>query len=211
MPDEMKKHPSRITVVLATRNQHKIKEIREILQGEKVELLFLSSFPDMADVTEDGVTFLENAKKKAYEVHLHTGLPALADDSGLEVDFLNGRPGIRSSRFAGEHADAEQNNTKLLDMLKGIEEAQRAARFRCVVVLADQAGFHHVEGVCEGRITTALSGKKGFGYDPLFFYPPYGKTFAEITQSEKNTVSHRGIAFRKAAAMIQELYPKTER
>jgi XTP/dITP diphosphohydrolase len=196
-------HRSRLTVVLSTGNDHKIKEIRELLQGEKIEILSLSAFPGMPEVLEDGDTFLENAEKKARAAHAFTGLPALADDSGLEVDCLGGLPGVRSSRFAGPAADAAQNNQKLLSMLAGVEEERRTARFRCVVALADGKAMHYTEGVCDGLILNEFRGAGGFGYDPLFYYPPCGRTFAEMSQPEKNRVSHRGIAFRNASRIIR--------
>ena len=185
-------------LVLATRNRGKIAEIRELLEGLGIELLTLEDFPDVPEVVEDGETFEANARKKAKIVAQCTGLPALADDSGLEVDALKGAPGVRSARFAGDHATYTQNNEKLLRLMKDAPWEKRTARFRCVLALAFPDGaVQTLEDTCEGRITEQPQGENGFGYDPLFFFPDLGKTFARISRSEKGKISHRGRALRR--------------
>lgn len=185
-------------IVLATRNKGKIKEIREILKGAPVELLTLEDFPAVTLPPEDGKTFLENALKKARFVSKETALPALADDSGLEVDSLGGGPGVRSARYAGEGAMDEDNVEKLLKELKGVAPGKRGARFRCVAALVLPSGEELVfEGTIEGAITLEPRGEGGFGYDPVFLIPEKGKTAAQLTMDEKNAISHRGKAFNK--------------
>ena len=191
-------------LVLATNNVHKIREITNILAGLDVELLTARDFPDFPEPHESGETLAENARIKAVEVHHATGLPALADDSGLEVDFLDGQPGVISSRFAGSGCTFADNNRKLLRLLEGVEDAKRTARFRCVAALALSADDVHVfEGIVEGRITTRTHGNRGFGYDPVFFLPELGKTFAEVPKDVKNQYSHRGRAFRQVAEFLR--------
>ena len=184
-------------IVLATRNRGKIAEIKELLAGLPITVYSLDEFSPI-EVVEDGASFEENAVKKAIEVAHHTGMVALADDSGLEVDYLKGRPGVRSARFAGENASHDDNNEKLLTLLEYVPWEQRRARFRCVIAVADPTGkYWTVEGTCEGLITRERVGTQGFGYDPLFFFPPFGKTFAELERQEKNRISHRGQALRR--------------
>lgn len=193
-------------LVLATRNEGKVKEIREALSGLEVDLLTLLDFPEVPEVHEDGATFSENAKKKALTVAKFTGLPALADDSGLEVDALGGMPGVRSARFAGEGADDDANNRKLLELLKGLPPERRTARFRCVLALAFPDGeVYTVEGTCEGLIAEEPAGDGGFGYDPLFLIPEEGRTFAQMTREEKNSLSHRGRALRKLREVLSRI------
>jgi XTP/dITP diphosphohydrolase len=192
-------------LVLATRNRGKVAEIRELLEGFGIELLTLADFPNMPEVVEDGETFEANARKKAGVVARCTGLPALADDSGLEVDALKGAPGVRSARFAGDHATYTQNNEKLLRLIKKVSLEKRTARFRCVLALAFPDGdgtIQTLEGACEGRITEQPQGENGFGYDPLFFVPELGKTFAQINRSEKGKISHRGRALRQLKKLL---------
>lgn len=185
-------------IILATKNNGKVREINSMLSGLDIEALSLDDVPDAPDVVEDGATFEENAFKKASQVAHHTGMMSLADDSGLEVDALNGAPGIYSARFAGEGASDDMNNKKLLDELKDIDDGRRTARFRCVMVLYDlSGGWIKSEGVCEGVIARAPRGGNGFGYDPLFFLPGLGRTMAELTGEEKNSISHRAIALKK--------------
>lgn len=179
-------------LVIATRNPGKVNEIGALLSDDKIELLSLADYPDMAEIAEDGDTFLENALIKARVTAGHTGLPALADDSGLTVDALDGEPGVRSARFA---PSTEKRNRKLLRLLKGIPDDARTARFVCALALARPDGFEWTTiGICEGRITRTPAGNEGFGYDPIFFYPPLSKTFAELSPREKNVISHRGRA-----------------
>ena len=196
-----------MTIVLATRNPGKIEEIREALSGLDIAFRTLSDFPDLPEIREDGTTFRENAEKKALTVARATGLPALADDSGLEVDALGGAPGVRSARFAGEGADDRSNNRKLLDLLRGVPPERRTARFRCVLALAFPDGrVYTVEGTCEGRIVEDPAGEGGFGYDPLFLIPEEGRTFAQMTREEKNRISHRGRALSKLREVLPRIF-----
>ena len=195
--------------VLATHNQDKIKEIRHIMQHVPVELLPISSFPNTTEAVEDGDTLLANAIIKAELAFRETGLPSIADDSGLEVDFLDGAPGVYSSRFAGENVTYQDNNEKLLKLMAGVPEAKRTARFRCVVALVDgKSDPVWTDGVCEGHILEHLQGSKGFGYDPLFYVTDLNKTFAEADAAEKNAISHRGQAFRNMAAILEKKLKK---
>jgi len=198
-------------LILATRNKHKIKEIKKILANQQIEILTLEDFPDMPEVKETGKTLEENAVLKAKTVYTATGIPALADDSGLEVDILDGAPGVMSARFAGPGCSYEDNNLKLLGLLKGIPEERRGASFRCVVALAlSSDDIRVVEGRVRGFITHKEIGENGFGYDPVFFYPELDKTFAELEPEEKNRISHRGIAFRKAIELINKIMSNDE-
>jgi XTP/dITP diphosphohydrolase len=186
----------RITLVVATRNSGKSKEIRSFLEGFPVEVKDLNDFGPIPEVHEDGKTFDENAYKKASFTAKVLGLPALADDSGLEVEPLNGEPGVYSARYAGADATDEMNNAKLLKALSS--KTQRQARFCCVLSLAVPLGQALTyEATCDGVILESPRGTNGFGYDPLFFYPPLGKTFAEMTLEEKSRVSHRGKALQE--------------
>jgi XTP/dITP diphosphohydrolase len=198
-------------LILATRNQHKIEEIRKILTesdrtGHRLEILTLRDFPNVTEVEETGKTMQENAILKAEAVYSAAGIPALADDSGLEVDALKGAPGVISARFAGPGCTYKDNNIKLLSLLKGIPKEKRGAAFRCVVALAlSQNDVRTVEGSVNGVITDKEIGENGFGYDPVFYCPELEKTFAQLTQEDKNKVSHRGIAFRKAKELIRKI------
>lgn len=179
-------------IVLATRNKHKLQEFRDMLQGFAVELLPCDAFPGCPDVVEDGATFAENALKKARAIARHTGHPAIADDSGLEVDALGGLPGLYSARFAGEPADDRRNNDKLLADLARVPDERRGAQFKCVIAIVDGRGREKVvEGVCRGVIIRELKGGQGFGYDPLFVDTASGLTFAEMDAGLKNSISHR--------------------
>ena len=180
-------------LVLATKNKGKISELRELFQHSDIEIKTLSDFGPIPPVIEDGDTFEENAVKKAQFTARVLGVPALADDSGLTVKALGGAPGVFSSRYGGENADDEANNRKLLNEMAGVED--RSAAFMCVLVIAVPRGPALVyEGSCEGVIADKPEGDRGFGYDPLFYYPPLQKTFAQLTREEKNRVSHRGKA-----------------
>jgi XTP/dITP diphosphohydrolase len=186
-----------VRVVLATRNAGKKREFDRLLVGLGIEIEDLSQHPSVPEVEETGDSYLANALLKARQVARHTGLPAMADDSGLEVDALAGAPGIHSARFAGSRSDSD-NLALLLTRLQGVSEEERTARFRCVLVLAKPDGTYiSAEATCEGSITTAPGGRGGFGYDPVFFYPPARCTFAELDQAEKNRVSHRAQACRR--------------
>jgi len=193
------------TFVLATLNPNKVNEVQDVLCHEKWNLISLQEFARVKPPVEDGESFVENALIKARAAQALTQLPCLADDSGLEVDALQGQPGIYSSRFSGESATDQQNNEKLLRMLKSIPVEQRTARFKCAVSLVINEAEYSVEGVCEGVILEQPRGSGGFGYDPLFFVPKLGKTFAEIPLKEKNQISHRSEAFRKMAELIRKL------
>lgn len=182
-------------IVVATRNRGKLAEIREALAGLPVELVPLDDVPGAPEVVEDGETFFDNAAKKALALCRHAGLPALADDSGLEVDALNGAPGVYSARYAGENATDPDNIRKLLAELSARPGAPRSARFVAVIVLAlPDGGFLSARGECAGEIIPEPRGNAGFGYDPVFLHPRFGRTFAEISSAEKLSVSHRGAA-----------------
>lgn len=184
------------TIVLASRNQGKIKEIEVMLAGLGISLLSLNDYPHIPEIVEDGRSFLENALKKAKAVAESTGEIVLADDSGLEVDALGGAPGIHSARYAGNDADDLQNNRKLLNDLKGISAAKRGAAFRCILVLYPPDGrFEVFEGRWGGLITEEPAGQGGFGYDPVFFLPGEGVTVAQLAPEVKNRISHRAQAF----------------
>ena len=193
-------------LVVATRNKDKVKEIRKILKGLDVKISALNSFDNVPEVIEDGKTFEENASKKARIISRFTHSLTIADDSGLEVEALGGRPGVRSSRFAGEKANYAKNNAKLLKLLQGMPSSKRKARFVCVISIArDGKVLGVVRGTCSGRISFKLRGKTGFGYDPLFISPKHGKTFAELGLKTKNSISHRYGALKKAKNSIERL------
>ena len=187
--------------VLASRNKKKIRELETFLAGipsDKV-ILSLDDIGYHGEIVEDGKTFAENSLIKA-SVPAKLGYIGVADDSGLEVDALNGAPGVYSARYSGEGATDEKNNAKLLSELEDVPDDKRTARFRTVVTCAFPDGtYFQVDGSCEGRILRAPEGSGGFGYDPLFWYAPFEKTFASLTPEEKNAVSHRGKAMRKFA------------
>ncbi|MGA5820662.1 RdgB/HAM1 family non-canonical purine NTP pyrophosphatase [Kitasatospora sp. NPDC094028] len=195
-------------LILATRNQHKVAELRAILTGAglDVELVGADAYPEIPDVPETGVTFAENALLKAHALARATGLPAVADDSGLCVDVLNGAPGIFSARWAGKHGDDRANLELLLAQLSDIAEPHRGAHFFCAAALALPDGTERVvEGRLLGTLRTAPAGAGGFGYDPIL--QPLGetRTCAELTADEKNAISHRGQAFRALAPVVKEL------
>jgi XTP/dITP diphosphohydrolase len=182
------------TLVIATRNKGKTAEIRDLLKGFPVEIKNLDDFGPIPSLKEDGATFDENAYKKASFAAKILGLPALADDSGLLVEALDGAPGIHSARYAGENATDEQRYLKLLEEMKG--KSNRNAAFECVISIAVPTGpALTYEARCQGLITESPAGSNGFGYDPIFYYPPLNKTFAQLTREEKSRVSHRGKAF----------------
>ncbi|SYZ73932.1 Non-canonical purine NTP pyrophosphatase [Candidatus Zixiibacteriota bacterium] len=190
-------------LVLATRNKDKIKEIKHLLEDLPITILIFSDFLDFPDIEETGETLEENAILKARGIAEVTGFSALADDSGLEVDHLDGAPGVYSSRFAGPGCTYDDNNRKLLRALQGISESGRTAHFRTVIAVAwDASNVETVEGRVDGVITKEKFGRSGFGYDPVFYYPPSGKTFAEMTLPEKNAVSHRGKALLEARKLL---------
>jgi XTP/dITP diphosphohydrolase len=193
-----------VKVVVATRNKGKLREIVPLLAGLELQLLTIDEVAPDAELREDGVTFVENALAKARQAAHATGLPAIADDSGLEVDALDGAPGVHSARYAGPGADDAKNNAKLLESLRGVPPARRSARFRCVAVFVDPArGIEIVrEGTSAGEILEAPRGEDGFGYDPLFLSRAVRRTMAELPLEEKNRISHRAAAFRALAAAL---------
>ncbi len=198
----------RQAVVLATQNPGKIREFTALLkdfnQNFDVEVLGLDRFPDIGDIPETEDTFLGNARLKAAAVAQATGLVAVADDSGLEVDALDGQPGVYSARYAGGHGDADANNAKLLEVLKDVPDPQRTARFTCVMVARAPSGAEiTARASWEGRIAYGYKGKSGFGYDPIFFDPEAGMTAAEMDRDFKNARSHRG----KALKALLEQWP----
>lgn len=199
-------------MILASNNAHKIKEISNILEGINIEIKSLKDEDINIDVEEDGKTFEENAKKKASEIVEYLinrgekNFIVLSDDSGLEVDYLNGEPGIYSARYAGEHGNDKENNKKLLKELKGVQKEKRNAKFICQIALIDEKNkYYSIRGEVEGVILDELSGIEGFGYDPLFYYEPFKKSFGEMTEEEKNLVSHRSVALNKLKGILKEI------
>ena len=190
-------------LIVATKNSGKLKEIREILGSLPYEVISMEDAGITDDIEETGSTFEENALIKAGEIHKKTGQMVMADDSGLEVDYLNGAPGIYSSRFAGEGATDEDKNNKLLELLKDVPVPNRTARFVCVIAVVFPDGTHFtVRGTCEGYIGHKPEGSNGFGYDPLFYIPRFNMTTAQMSSDKKHEISHRGKALRM---MVEEL------
>ncbi len=190
-------------LIFATGNQDKMREIREILAGDDVEVLSLKDLDLDVDIVEDGSTFEENAAIKAKTICKMTGEIVLADDSGLEIDYLNKEPGIYSARYMGEHTSYVEKNANLIGRLEGVPDEKRTARFVCAIAAAFPDGsVRIVRGTMEGRIGYEAKGENGFGYDPIFYLPEYGCTSAELSREEKNRISHRGKALR---AMKEEL------
>ncbi len=194
-----------VTIVFATRNAHKVKEVTEILGDLPIKILTLQEFPQIGEILETGKSFEENALIKARTAYQATGLLSMADDSGLEVDALNGAPGIYSARYAGEGHDYQANNKKLLEELRDVPPEKRTARFRCVVAIVGPDVESTVEGVIHGRIADKPRGHKGFGYDPIFIPEGYRQTFAQLGESIKNKISHRARAFQKAAQVLETI------
>jgi XTP/dITP diphosphohydrolase len=195
----VKKH-----LVFGSQNQGKVREFHALLKDENVALLSWNDFDHPFSVNEDGETFWENAFKKAETTARITGEVSIADDSGLEVDYLNGRPGVFSARYAGPQANDEENNVLLLQELNGVPLSQRGARFVCAIAIyAPDGTWEWVEGEYRGYITESPQGEQGFGYDPLFFAPELGKTFAELSHEEKNRISHRARAADKLRPLLR--------
>lgn len=190
-------------LVIASRNDHKIVEMQQLLSPLGIEVLSTKDFPNLEEVVEDRPTLQGNALKKARYVAAQTGLPALSDDTGLEVDALNGEPGVYSARYAGPSASYEDNVIKLLDALEG--KVNRKARFRTVVALVDGDEEFTFEGICNGKIIEEQRGSEGFGYDPIFMPADYEHTFAELDSSTKNLISHRGRAVEKFVKFLKEM------
>jgi XTP/dITP diphosphohydrolase len=195
-------------ILIATTNQGKVQEIRNLVKGLPALFLSLSEVPDIPEVLEDGTTFEENALKKAREMAYSTGIVTLADDSGLCVDALDGRPGVHSARYAGEDASDEEKYLRVLEEMQDVPDSERSARFVCAVALVAPDGEEKLfRGVCEGRITREPRGSSGFGYDPIFYFEEAGCTFAEMDGESKNRVSHRGRALKQFADFLRKLAP----
>jgi len=199
-------------IILASNNNHKIKEIQEMLKDLPIEVKSLMDEGIEVDIVEDGKTFEENSKKKAAEIAAilkDRGVSdyiVMADDSGLEVDYLDGEPGVYSARYAGEHGNDSKNNEKLLIELKGVPVDKRGANFVCQLALMDSNGkYIAIRGEVKGKILESLSGIDGFGYDPLFYYEPLCKSFGELSSDEKNKVSHRSVALNEFRNKIKEI------
>jgi XTP/dITP diphosphohydrolase len=198
-------------LILATNNKDKIFEISRILEGLDIEILSAGDFNDFPDVEETGETLAENAILKAGAVYKKYGLPCVADDTGLEVEYLGGAPGVISARFAGEGCSYDDNNAKLLKLLQGLLQGvpseKRRAKFKTVIAFADIEGkIHTVEGILEGIIAEDRKGRYGFGYDPVFMVPERGVRLAELAPEEKNRISHRGRALEKIRPIILEAF-----
>ncbi len=187
---------SKINLVLATHNEGKRREYSQLFKDLPVQIHRLSEFDELAEAKEEGISFEEIAKGKARYAARMLGIPAIADDSGLEVEALNGAPGIRSARYGGEQTNDAANNRKLLEAMRGKDN--RHANFVCAIAIAKPSGQTKIyTGRCAGEITRDPRGVNGFGYDPLFWYPPLGRTFAQLTERKKSEVSHRGQAMRR--------------
>ena len=201
-------HNMKRTIVFATGNEGKMREIRQIMKGIHVELLSMKEAGIEADIVEDGESFAENAVIKAKAVAEKTNHIVLADDSGLEIDYLNKEPGIYSARYMGEDTSYDLKNANLLERLEGVHDEKRTARFVCAIAAAMPDGeVFTTVGVIEGRIGYKIEGENGFGYDPIFYLPEYGCTSAQLSEDEKNAISHRG---RALAAMREELEKRME-
>ncbi len=201
-------HNMKRTIVFATGNEGKMREIRQIMKGIHVELLSMKEAGIEADIVEDGESFAENAVIKAKAVAEKTNHIVLADDSGLEIDYLNKEPGIYSARYMGEDTSYDLKNANLLERLEGVPDEKRTARFVCAIAAAMPDGeVFTTVGIIEGRIGYEIKGENGFGYDPIFYLPEYGCTSAQLSEEEKNAISHRG---RALAAMREELEKRME-
>lgn len=195
-------------LVLATRNLGKVRELSDMLSQQcNIEVLSMRDFPEAPDVVEDGETYQDNAKKKAVDIARYSGIVALADDSGLEVDALGGAPGVHSARYAGSDASDADRIAKLLAATRYVPDNERTARFKCAVAVAEPNGRADVViGVCDGKIIRKPRGSQGFGYDPVFVPHGYDKTFAELGEQIKNRISHRAKALRMALKLIESTY-----
>ena len=184
-------------IILATGNENKVREIRQIMEGCGIEIISMKEAGVFEDITEDGTTFEENAVIKAKTIAAKAGMLTLADDSGIEIDFLDKAPGIYSARFMGENTPYSEKNSAILDKLSGVPDEKRTARFVCAVAAVWPDGkYETVRATMEGIIAHKAAGENGFGYDPIFFLPEKGCTSAELSPEEKNAISHRGKAFR---------------
>ncbi len=190
-------------LILATRNKGKLKEIQVLLSDLDIDIMSLDEAENAPHVVEDGKTFMENAFKKAKVIAEATGIMALADDSGLDVDALDGAPGVHSARYSGENASDASNNEKLLADLKGVSSGKRSAHFSCVIIVYHPSGqWISAEARCEGEITKKFIGDRGFGYDPVFYIPSIKRTMAQLSPEEKNSLSHRGKALEKLKSKL---------
>ena len=193
-------------IIFATKNEGKVREAQKILDSDKIELVTMTRAGINDDIVEDGTTFAENARKKAMEIMKISGLPAIADDSGLEIDFMDKKPGVYSARFMGHDTPYEFKNKKILELMKDVPEEKRTARFVSAVCLAMPDGrLIEEEGTIEGIIGYEIKGSNGFGYDPIFYIPELKKYSAELSLEEKNLISHRGKAMRAVKNRIMEL------
>ena len=192
-------------IVIASSNKHKISEISIKIQPFFNEILSLTDFPEIGEIIEDGNTIEENSFIKSRTAFEHTKIASIADDTILEVDALNGDPGLFTARYAGENATYEENMTKLLESLDGIEDSYRTARFKTIISYVDGKDDFHVEGSIEGKILNTRVGNNGFGYDPIFYSTELNLSLAEMDSDQKNKISHRGLAIKKFASKIQQL------
>ena len=193
-------------IVFATKNEGKVREVIKMLNMDKIELITMAQAGIDVDVVEDGTTFEENAMKKAVEIMKISGMPAIADDSGLEIDYLDKQPGVHSARFLGHDTSYDIKNKKILEMLEGVPDEKRTARFVSAVCLAFPDGRTiTTRGTIEGAIGHEIKGTNGFGYDPIFFIPEINKYSAELTTDEKNAISHRGKAIAQMREKILEI------
>ncbi len=192
-------------LVFATKNIHKAYELKSLLKGYDIQLLTLNDFPDFKDIKETGSSFIDNALIKARKMHSYLKMPVLADDSGLEVEYLNNRPGIYSKRYAGKNATDKDRINKLLGELKNVSFNKRKARFVCAMVLKDKKDCFKVTGFCNGFVAEKPVGGNGFGYDPVFFLPDLKKTMAQLSTGQKNTISHRANALKQIKEILGKL------
>lgn len=189
-------------IMIATSNAHKVEEFREMLEPLGIQVRSLLDLEEKVEIEETGTTFAENAMIKALSVHERLGIPVISDDSGLEVDAMDKAPGVYSARFLGYDTPYEEKNQYIMDQVKG---KTRTARYVCAIAYVEEDDAGHVfTGVVEGEIADHARGEKGFGYDPIFYYPPYGATLAEVSEEKKNAISHRGRALAQLIAYMKE-------
>lgn len=189
-------------IMIATSNAHKVEEFQEMLEPLGIQVRSLLDLEEKVEIEETGTTFAENAMIKALSVHERLGIPVISDDSGLEVDAMDKAPGVYSARFLGYDTPYEEKNQYIMDQVKG---KTRTARYVCAIAYVEEDGAGHVfTGVVEGEIADHARGEKGFGYDPIFYYPPYGATLAEVSEEKKNAISHRGRALAQLIAYMKE-------
>lgn len=194
-------------IIIATNNPGKVQEFQTILEPKGIAVKSLADFPEIPEVEETGTTFEENALLKASAVAEYLGKTVLADDSGLEVDALNGEPGVYSARYAGTNKNDRENYLKVLGKLENVPDEKRTARFVCVLAIVQPSGNNHtVRGTCEGKITHQPIGENGFGYDPVFFVEEKGKTMAQLSKEEKSEISHRGNAIKQLTNKWDDLF-----